>query len=104
MNKRKHQSQCEFIQAKIEKEIARRGRGNFVCLSLVVAFKTPVKEFISYTYNLVGHVSHVRQRPIPLRNDIINAHYGLPNMAEESEYAQFLRGNIDYDEVLGFCD
>ncbi|KAL3518975.1 hypothetical protein ACH5RR_021564 [Cinchona calisaya] len=41
-------------------------------------------------------------RPVPFRKDIINAHCGLPDMAEENEYALFLRGDIDHDEVLGF--
>ncbi|KAL3506677.1 hypothetical protein ACH5RR_032059 [Cinchona calisaya] len=63
-----------------------------------MAFETPVKEFIANTYNLFGHVSHVRQRPIPFGKDIINTHYGLPDMVEKSEYARFLKGNIDYDE------
>ncbi|KAL3534255.1 hypothetical protein ACH5RR_002716 [Cinchona calisaya] len=89
-------------EAKIEKEIAHRGWVNFGYPSAVVAFAIPIKENITNTYNLVGHVSHVRQRPVLFRNDTINAHYGFPDMAEKSEYVGFLRGNIDYDEVLGF--
>ncbi|KAL3534523.1 hypothetical protein ACH5RR_002984 [Cinchona calisaya] len=40
----------------------------------------------------------VGKRPFPFRKDIINAHYVLPNMEEESEYARFQMRDIDYEE------
>ncbi|KAL3516281.1 hypothetical protein ACH5RR_023183 [Cinchona calisaya] len=56
----------------------------------------------SFRVRLRGKLHIGIERPVPFGKDIINAHYGLPDVAEESNYARFLRGNIDKDEVLGF--